>query len=143
MKRHEALAPLSREHHEALILAQLIKKNAPVYKGLPTTETEKAVYALNVFTLSLQQHFSKEEAMLEIVKHINGAIDIVSNEIIEEHTHLKAAFRLLVHSTNLETDLDNLGQLLDKHIRKEERILFPLLQENCTEEMFQKIRLLF
>ena len=42
MKRHEALAPLSREHHGTLILAQLLKKGAPVYKGLPDTDTGKA-----------------------------------------------------------------------------------------------------
>jgi len=34
MKRHEALAPFSREHHGALILAQVMKKGAPAYKGI-------------------------------------------------------------------------------------------------------------
>ena len=45
MKRHPALIPLSREHHGALILARLIQKDAPPYKGLPLEINGKAVYA--------------------------------------------------------------------------------------------------
>jgi hypothetical protein len=36
MKRHEALIPLSRDHHGTLILARLLRSDAPPYKGLPT-----------------------------------------------------------------------------------------------------------
>ena len=45
MKREEALAPLSREHHSTLILAQLLKKDAPVYHQLPAEPWDKAKYA--------------------------------------------------------------------------------------------------
>ena len=81
MKRHDALAPLSREHHSALLLAQLLKKEAPAYKGMPTALNEKAAYALNIFTTKLQMHFKKEEEMLDKVKNVYIGIDKLYKEI--------------------------------------------------------------
>jgi iron-sulfur cluster repair protein YtfE (RIC family) len=34
---------------------------------------------------------------------------------------------------NTIEELDTLGQALDNHIRKEERVLFPLIQQHCSE----------
>jgi hypothetical protein len=96
MKRHEALAPLSREHHSALILAQLLKKNAPAYKGLPTALDEKAAYALQMFTATLQLHFTNEEEMLDKIRNIHTEIDKLSGEIFTEHQQLKKCLFLLI-----------------------------------------------
>jgi iron-sulfur cluster repair protein YtfE (RIC family) len=35
--------------------------------------------------------------------------------------------------------MDTLGVALEKHIRKEERILFPLLQLHCSDAQLQDI----
>lgn len=139
MKRHEALAPLSREHHGALILAQLIKSNAPAYKGLPTETKEKVKYAAGFYKNDLIFHFKKEEAVLEKVKHINEAVEKLSDEIIAEHAELKNRFLSLDASTDKATALDELGHLLEAHIRKEERILFPLIEEHCSEELLSQL----
>ena len=135
MKRHESLAPLSREHHAALLLAQLLKKNAATYKGMPAEPVSKAAYAVNLFHASIQQHFSKEEIMFEKVKHTNAAIEKVVEEIYAEHTVLRNKFLLLSTAIDKETALDELGNMLEAHIRKEERVLFPLLQKYCSEEL--------
>ena len=84
MKRHEALAPLSREHHSALILAQLLKKDAPAYKGLPTALNEKTAYALQMFTATLQLHFTNEEEMLDKIRNVHIEIDKLSDEIFQQ-----------------------------------------------------------
>ena len=140
MKRHETLAPLSREHHAALILAQLIKRNAPEYKGLPTTISDKVVYAINFYKTELKTHFKKEELLLKKVKAFHPAIVKLSDEIVAEHALLKGLFLSLNNAFDHEAVLNELGNELDAHIRKEERILFPLIQEHCTEEMLQKIQ---
>ena len=139
MKRHEALAPLSREHHEALLLAQLLKKNAPVYKGLPETTGAKAAYAVNFYTTKLVTHFNIEEQILQKVKQYNGAIAALTAEIIQEHVQLAAMFNALHHSDDLADALDKTGTLLEAHIRKEERVLFPLIQQYCPEEVLATI----
>jgi iron-sulfur cluster repair protein YtfE (RIC family) len=140
MKRHEALAPLSREHHGALILAQLIKRNAPEYKGLPTTISDKVVYALNFYKTELKTHFKKEELLLKKVKDLHPEIAKLSAEIVAEHEVLKGLFLSLKITFDPEAVLNELGNELDAHIRKEERILFPLIQQHCSEEMLQKIQ---
>jgi len=140
MKRHEALAPLSREHHQALILAQLLKKNAPVYKGLPDLANEKANYATTFFNTDLKLHFVKEEAVFGLVMTVNLEIETLIKELIEEHRVLTALFHSLSEEVAHPVDtMNRLGELLDSHIRKEERVLFPLLQKYCTNDELRKI----
>lgn len=131
MKRHETLAPLSRDHHEALILAQLLKKGAPAYKNLPTGPNEKAAYAVNFYINHLEKHFLQEETMLQKVKTYNRDIEKLTEEIINEHQYLKTIFLSLDKTENPAVTLDILGTALENHIRKEERILFPLIQQHC------------
>lgn len=139
MKRHEALTPLSREHHGALILAQLIKRNAPAYRGLPTDTVGKIQYAVDFFQSNLLSHFKKEEAILLKVKHCSTDVAAITEDIIAEHTLLKNMFLSLEAAPDVISVLDELGQLLQAHIRKEERILFPLIQEHCTEEELSRL----
>jgi len=139
MKRHEAIAPLSRDHHGSLILAQLLKKNAPVYKDLPGTTGDKAKYAQELFQNSIQKHFEQEEAMLDLAGDCHDEIKTISSEIKAEHRQLTALFHSLETATDLKNTMDTLGIALEKHIRKEERILFPLLQLHCSEEQLQEI----
>jgi hemerythrin-like domain-containing protein len=137
MKRHEALIPLSREHHAALILVQLLKRNAPAYRDLPATPADKAAYALEMYTSILQAHFKQEEIILADVKKYDPAIEKLTEEILEEHRQLSAAFLSLRAATDLVQALDALGLALGEHIRKEERVLFPLIQEHCPEEVLK------
>ncbi len=139
MKRDEALAPLSREHHSTLILAQLLKKNAPAYKDLPAKLKEKADYAKQQFEGIIKNHFQQEETILEKVKDCHRDIKSLALEIIREHQQLTALFLSLDSTTDLDDTLDNLGKALERHIRKEERLLFPLLQEHCSKQLLQEV----
>ena len=63
MKRHTALIPLSQDHHHGLLLAQLIKKNAPEYKGLPKDLIGKMNYTNDIYNTELEHHFEDEEKL--------------------------------------------------------------------------------
>ncbi len=139
MKRHEALIPLSREHHEALILAQLLKLTAPDYAGLPTDTNEKSAYALDMFNKNLLPHFKSEEKILSAVRDIHPDIARLTDEIFAEHEELILKFGSLNPGAVVAEELDVLGQALEAHIRKEERILFPMIQQFCPEEILQKL----
>lgn len=142
MKRHEALAPLSRDHHGTLILAQLLKKTAPVYKGLPIDLEKKAAYAKHLFEKDIEKHFALEETMLENVTHCHPEIKELGIQVVHEHKQIRALFLSLDNKADLEATLDELGKALEAHIRKEERVLFPLLQQHCSESQLQEISLL-
>ncbi len=139
MKRIEAIAPLSRDHHSSLILAQLLKKGAPNYKELPTTTNDKKEYALNHYNTHIKFHFIAEEKMLEFVKNNSSVINALSEEIIQEHKQLQILFIELKNAVDTDNTMNEIAILLEAHIRKEERILFPLLQEKCTADELNKI----
>lgn len=139
MKRIEALAPLSRDHHGSLILAQLLKKGAPAYKGLPDTVEGKIAYARQLFENEIKEHFRKEELVLYKAKYCNEKIDRISEEIKAEHKELAALFLSLDTGSAAEIKMDELGNKLEEHIRKEERTLFPLLQQYCPAELMDQI----
>ncbi len=140
MKRHESLIPLSQQHHSLLILAQLIKKDSPQYKGLPTNIPEKRIYTLNKFKEEIVPHFEAEELILiPFILGKNKRIDNLSEEIIIEHQKISEFVELVRSKVDIEENLDNLGKLLSGHIRKEERELFQLIQEIFSEEQLSKL----
>jgi len=144
MKRHSSLASLSREHHGALILAQLLKKGAPVYKGLPTDPEGKRDYAIRFYNDELIKHFDDEERI--VIKNIEGVdagLDKMACDIKSEHTTLRALFASINDANDLSTHLDDLGWALEQHIRREEREFFPLIQELCSEELLSEIEKAF
>ena len=140
MKRHESMVPLSKEHHQSLILAKLLQKGAPAYKGLPVLMEDKAIYALAQFKDHIQAHFCKEEAVFLLLKGQNEEIDYWISKQHNEHEQLSQMFHSLEEHVCLEEKAHELGVLLEQHIRNEERELFQLIQEKCNEFVLSKIK---
>ena len=129
MKRNKSLIALSHDHHHGLILAQLIKKGAPEYKGLPTDLIGKVNHVKESWQKELKLHFENEENILfPFVKGKNDEIDRLIEEILEEHKIIKSLVDKLDIDADVESTLDQLGNALEQHIRKEERILFVKIQ---------------
>ena len=138
MKRHESIAPLSREHHANLILAQLLKSDVEDYKGLPSSPEDKRTYALDIYYKEIKNHFLKEEKVFDLISHHEELFRALS-ELKEEHKIISDYFENLPLDDSLPEKLNELGIALDNHIRKEERIVFPLIQQVCSEVEFSKI----
>jgi iron-sulfur cluster repair protein YtfE (RIC family) len=135
IKRHKALHILSHDHHHGLMLAQLIKKGSPQYKNLPKTTEGKKDYSIKFYNDELIKHFDDEEKILFPV--VNGKDDEIDNfieEIITEHKKMKQLINQLESDEDVENTLDELGNILESHIRKEERDLFIKIQEILTED---------
>ncbi|NJL13494.1 MAG: hemerythrin domain-containing protein [Microscillaceae bacterium] len=135
MKRHPHLIPLSREHHQGLLLAQLLKADAPPYPGLPTDLLGKIQYARQKYEQLLRPHFEKEETRLfaRIPGHYPDLQALIAT-LQEEHAELHWLFGQLHHPATIHPDaLDHLGKLLEQHIRREERQFFQELQVSLTE----------
>ena len=140
MKRHPALHTLSHDHHQSLILAQQLKKGAPQYKGMPSTLEDKKEYTLSFYKTELVKHFQDEEIILfPTVKNKNAEIDKLIEEIISEHRKMEKLVKELVETTHLENILDELGILLEKHIRKEERELFVEIEKVLIDDELKSI----
>lgn len=140
MKRHTALYSLSHDHHQGLILAQQIKKGAPQYKGMPSTVEGKRDYTIQFYNSELKRHFANEEEILfPAVKNKNAELDRKIAEIISEHRKMETLIRDLEKTDRFENVLDELGHLLEKHIRKEERELFMAIEKVLSEDELRVI----
>ena len=105
-----------------------------MYKGMPSTIEGKKEYTLLLYNSELVRHFKNEEEILfPLVKGKNSEVNKLTEEIINEHRQINQLI-IEVQSTNeLERKLDELGRLLENHIRKEERELFPKIEKILTE----------
>ena len=129
LKRVLELQPLSHDHHHGLQLCWKIRTGFS-----KQVEVERIKnYADWFFTNHLVPHFELEE------KYIFTILD-QKNEFVKQaltdHRRLK---RLFSETTNLEKSLGLIEEELEKHIRFEERILFPEVQKEATPEQLAEI----
>ena len=127
MKRHPALAPLSRDHQRTLAVAQRLRR--------ATHETgPQAVAAfLAVWDPEERQHFRLEEEVLLPVCAVHGGPDHpVIRMVLVDHLRIRVAAERLSADTSLAT-LHALGEILASHVRLEEHELFPLIEERVPE----------
>jgi len=136
--------PLSRFHKSVLFLALMSKKNSPPIKDYPTTLKEKKNYALSFHEHELEAHFRfEEEKLLPSIRGKNEELDELADEIVREHLELRKFFKILRNGNNPETELNNLGVALEKHIRKEERKLFQKIQASLTPQELNQLILMY
>ncbi len=145
MKRHESLAPVSRQHHQGLLTARLLQKDAPLYKGMPATLSGKREYVLQFLQNELIPHFTLEETTIFILaRTISEELKQQADELQAEHRQLEKLILELPSITDetiLADELHKTGKLLEQHIRKEERIFFELLQQELPDEKLQELKL--
>ncbi len=140
MRRHIALQPLSRFHRSILFLSLLAKRNGPALKGYPTAHEEKVDYAVSFYHERLLPHFQLEERFLySVLGNIDPEIDQLLITIGNEREELAKLFDLLAEERSAEV-LNDIGLLLEKHVRREERQLFERIQEKCDERLLSDLR---
>ncbi|HRI45589.1 MAG TPA: hemerythrin domain-containing protein [Ignavibacteriaceae bacterium] len=140
MKRHPALVFLSKDHHHGLIMAQMIKKDAPNYKGLPHDTSGKINYVTQFYRDELKYHFDEEENILfSYLAKLNNHFETSINNLKLEHQEIEDTINSLENSDQKEIVLNDLGVMLEQHIRFEERILFEKIQNTLSEEELDKL----
>jgi iron-sulfur cluster repair protein YtfE (RIC family) len=122
IKRHLSLQPLSRDHHDALMLCFKIRTG--IKKQI---EPERILnYARWMIENHLEPHFKIEEEFVFPVLDSGHELII---EVLSQHAALRQAFTTNAVSYN---DLNALADLLDSHVRFEERVLFNVIQEAAS-----------
>jgi len=140
MRRHEALIPYSRFHRDILFLALIAKKKGPAIKGYPTKLDDKVAYVLTFYSEKLQPHFEQEEKEIyAVVAGLDADLDELIATIRSERLLIDEQLEQLKTTATPAEVLDQLGHLLEKHVRKEERQLFQKIQAVCSEATLSKI----
>jgi quercetin dioxygenase-like cupin family protein/hemerythrin len=127
MKRHRALVPLSNDHHHALVEARRLRRAA----GGSGSRSAVADF-LRFFAADTVRHFREEEEMLfPFVVGFGEAREPLVRALLE-HQRLHALVRELDEEVERDAPtaktMRELGELLEGHIRHEERLLFPLIE---------------
>lgn len=129
LKRHKALQPLSREHHHSLLLSWKIRRGFHNNVDLKRIKTYTDWFYKN----HIEEHFNIEEAYIYPI--LDSDHELIK-KAIAEHRRLQ---RLFNDTDDIEKSLSLLEEELEKHIRFEERVLFPAIQEVATAEQLKKI----
>jgi hypothetical protein len=135
MKRTDALKGLSHQHHQGLFAALKLKR------AQRATALEARTAFLDFFEREGASHFRAEEDLLlpAFVRHPQPDDPLIVR-VLTDHVDLRR------RALDLEADADpalaalhELGERLESHIRFEERILFPKLEETLPVEQLERL----
>lgn len=129
LKRHVALRPLSREHHFALLLSWKIRRGLEL--GIDPIRIGR--YVQKMWHHQLEEHFEIEE---RVVFPILGSDHEFVVEATADHRLFK---RLILDEPFTIKTLNRIEERMEKHVRLEERQIFPLIQEKASEDDFKEI----
>ena len=127
LKRAKELRPLSIDHHHGLLLCWKIRTG--LTKNIATDRIWK--YVEWFFREHLEPHFELEE------KYVFPLLDNPSmiDRALGDHAEIRRAIEVRRQGVTLEQFAD----MLQAHIRFEERILFVELQKTVNEQQFNII----
>jgi hemerythrin-like domain-containing protein len=129
MKRHPDLQSLSRDHHQALIVA----------RRLQHVEDEDPIAARTAFLEFWRRHGQlhfriEEEVLLPGFASAGGADDPAITRVLHEHAEIRLRALQLQGGTASVQVQRALGELLAGHVRLEERELFPAIEATLSPE---------
>ncbi|WP_246050132.1 hemerythrin domain-containing protein [Aquibacillus sediminis] len=139
IKRHETLYPLSHHHHDALFLALKLRRAGTEKSQLSVDELKNEVNQF--WEPGGQQHFREEEEILLPAYAEYESIDQPEiKEMLLEHVMVRSLVRKIQQAdTGLEPIMRELGELLEAHVRKEERIIFPMVEKALPEQVLVEL----
>lgn len=120
MKRNRALVPLSHDHHHALVAARRLRD------ALNEDAPAEAAAFSRFFAEESVRHFREEEEQLfPLVADSEEAKPLITRALLE-HQQLHALAGRLANGD--QTLIRDVAELLEAHVRFEERKLFPLIE---------------
>lgn len=122
MKRSRALTSLSRDHHQALVIAQKLRRADAA--GAEEARTAFLAY----WSEHGAEHFRREEEILFPAYAAYGdPHNALLLEALGDHVAIRQRAARLTNGPALD-ELHDLGARLAAHVRLEERELFPMIE---------------
>jgi len=134
IKRNESIVKLSRDHHFTLLFCWKIRM------GIKNkTESSRMVQYVRYFwEAHMQPHFKEEEEIL-----FAPLKDDMVKRALDEHVLITQSIVALsvLPPGNIIDKLKQFADLVDNHVRYEERQLFPHIENRLTAEQLEAIGL--
>ena len=134
MKRHPGLHPLSHHHHHALAAAKRLKMAGVQHKGYRLEDVRDHLAAF--WEPGGREHFrEEEEILLPVYAQYASPDHPVIVEMLLEHVQIRSLIHQILRQGQLSVEImERLGHLLEEHVRKEERVVFPLIEQAIPDE---------
>lgn len=132
MRRHDALIPLSHDHHLALRHARMLRQAA---EGDDSERVRAAEAFIARFFSEAVRHFREEEEEILplVIRHPDAPRDQIA-QMLEEHVLLHALVRELrdqVEDGSTASELmREIASTMRAHVRLEEDRLFPAIERS-------------
>jgi len=131
MKRDANIAPLSRDHHHSLLFCWKIRRG--MAKGVDLERIR--LYIIYFYKTHLEKHFLEEEALLFRVID-----DPLCLRALAEHRRIRDLVTAIEGSDTRQAEYyGGLADLVEVHVRFEERQLFPFLEQRLSNEQLSKV----
>ncbi len=137
MKRHLQLQPLSRQHHNGLLIALLLTKGI----RKKADKQVMAAFIAHNWETDLKQHFHLEEAYLLPILASHSFDPAMVEKLLAEHAMLTQLANEAVNGQIELPQIEFFASLLNEHIRFEERLFFPAAEKVMTETELEEIGL--
>ena len=134
MKRSPQLRDLSEDHHHALVLARSAKLAADGEQKFQIASVWAEVELK--MQRELEPHFEIEETLLAPALEQQGE-RILVNRLRADHAALRSHFRK--HSARGAVELRLFGELLEEHVRFEERELFEVAERTLSAATLEAV----
>lgn len=130
IKRSEALKALSKDHHFNLLFIWKIRQGLKLNVDLLRIKN----FIAHFFNEQIQHHFSVEEKYLFCLMPVDEPLRLRAEQ---EHSAIKNSVAEIAAEIS-ENKITAFANLLENHIRFEERTLFPFMEKNVSYEKLEK-----
>lgn len=132
IKRSEHIILLSKDHHTSLLFCWKIRQGLKMDAEMERIKK----YVQYFWRYHMQPHFEEEEEIL-----FAPLKDEKVQKAIDEHGQIKTQINTLLNRSEMEagSGLALLADMVDKHVRYEERELFPHLEKTLSHEQLETI----
>jgi len=132
VKRSAELTPLSHEHHQALFVAMGLKRAEGPEDGAAFLDYHEETGA---------RHFEIEEAVLlpGWLAADPDAEAADAHRVLAEHLEIRTSAARIRAGEPAAEELRALGELLERHVRFEERELFPRIEQRLDGDSLRRL----
>jgi hemerythrin-like domain-containing protein len=142
VKRHPALRDLSDDHHHGLVHARRLVKAAECAQGSgggAASDVQVAQEFLQFFEEHTRAHFrEEEEVLLPAFANYGDPAQEPIVQMLVQHVHINRLVRQLASEVcdgkPLGETMHSVGTLLQGHIRLEENVVFPIIEQAMPED---------
>ncbi len=132
IKRNENIVKLSKDHHASLMFCWKLRQGIKHH----VDEKRMIVYVKYFWDQHFSEHFREEEDIL-----FAPLQDDLVNKAIADHRQVQTLIKTLSEpgAGDFYATLARLADVVDEHVRYEERVLFPHLEKELSQSKLEEI----